>query len=221
MVLNLAHYGLRDAVGDEGDEIGGKLVVAACAHCDGGLEGGVCGAGCAVVVEDRADGFAGSGDLIAATAAGGDAEPVVVDGLVGGDDYIVSLTDLQGQLVCDVGLDGHEVGGEDCEWVAVHGDTEGAVYGRVDEADAVLLSFYYIDPGVFPVVVCGVDVGAVDEDVVRRGGSTLRVLSNLVQCESGYVVPVSDGESTEVDVIVGSSWSIDDHGTNNTVTILG
>jgi hypothetical protein len=132
--------------------------------------------------------------------AGQDAEPVVVFCLVGVDDDIVALSDLERQLIGDKLFDRDKVAGNDSEWVTVHGYSESAIYSGVDKADAVALALNNVDSGVLPVVVYCVDVCAVDQDVFGFRREAL-VLCHLIQGESRSVVPIGDGESTEINVV--------------------
>lgn len=69
------------------------------------------------------------------------AEPVVVGRVgVGGDDDVVALADADEHAVGGVGRDGHEIGGDDGQGVAVEGELEVGVGGDVDEAEEVGLA---------------------------------------------------------------------------------
>jgi hypothetical protein len=112
-------------------------------------------------------------DSVATTRSGLDSEPVVGFRLVGVDNHIVALADLDSQFVGDELFDGDEVAGDDSEWLlmsvraigsfeaiccktymAVHGDMECAIDSGIYEADTVAFALDNVDSGVLPVVVC-------------------------------------------------------------------
>lgn len=70
-----------------------------------------------------------------------------------------------------VRLDRDEIGGDDGHGVADYGDGKGVVGGGVDETETVALSRAEGDLGVVACAVAvGIDVGAVEEDVVAWWG---------------------------------------------------
>lgn len=83
----------------------------------GGFGDGVCGCGVGqgrAFVADYGEDFAGH-EVAAAGGAYVGAEPVVGDGLVGVEDYVVALADSDGDGGGGVGFYGDEVGGYDLE----------------------------------------------------------------------------------------------------------
>ena len=106
-----------DGCGDDGDQRGGRLVGAGVRDGDGlrGWQGGR-GAG----VGDHAVGDA-TETVVGVFAARTDhgTEPVGGDGLVGFDDHVVALADVDFYAACGVWGDGHEIGGDNSHCVVV------------------------------------------------------------------------------------------------------
>lgn len=101
-------------------------------------------------------------------------EPVVARGLIGGDDHIVSLTDVDEEPLCGKGLDGDKVGGHDVHGVTIEGDVHGLIDRHVDQSQSVLFPLCHLDV-VVGSTAGGVFVGAIDQDVVGGGGSPSRL----------------------------------------------
>jgi hypothetical protein len=93
------------------------------------------------------------------------------------------------------------------------------VHGSVDDPDAVLFALGDGHLGIFAATAWAF-VGTVDENVVRERWANLRVLSDLIKCESRGVVVICDGKDTKVLVVVCCGRSIDDHCSKHTITIL-
>jgi len=102
-------------------------------ECGGGW---VTGSG-ACICEDGTLGISVGGlgvGTIALSTTSSCAEPVVASWLVSVDDNFISLSDGNDERVGGVRLNWHEVGGNNCEWMAIEGDVDVLVDASVHES---------------------------------------------------------------------------------------
>lgn len=176
--------------------------------------------GRAGVAEDGGrGGVVGDGDTAKVLAAERGVEPVVAGGLRGVDGHVQALADGEEDGADGHGVDGDEVGGDDGHLVPDEGELEVVLGRRVDDAQAVALAGLKGGDRVGAAAVGRVDVGAIEEDVVRgRGALGPGVDDDLV---GGLVVVVGDGEDAEVDVVRQRSRAVDLDGADDAVAVLG
>lgn len=156
-----------------------------------------------------------------AAATNSRVEPVVLNFLVCFNDHIVALADSHEEAVLADRLDGDEIGSDDGEAVAYQRDSEGVVYGGVDEPETVLFARGQPRLLVLAASAEWIDVFAVEEDVVtrRRTGWNKLGLTQKVICSS--IVPIADNEWAEVNIVVSGRRSVDLDGACNAVAVLG
>lgn len=175
------------------------------------------GGGRAVVADDggRVRVVGGAAE---AGAAKGDVEPVVVDGLARVDGHIVALADADKEAVGCVGVDGHQVGGDDGHGVVDQRHLQVVLDAGVDEPEAVALAWRQADGGVLARARLGVHIGAVDEHVVAGWRAVaLGVEDDLV---GRLVVVVREHQGAQVDVIVEACGPVDLDGADDAVAVL-
>lgn len=99
-------------------------------------------------------------------------EPVVVYGLIGVDDDIITLAHCHEELRLVDGVDGHKVVGDYFERMPDERNRDAVVHACVDEAEEVLLARGQGNPVVFSLAtVCRMDILSAEEDVVAVWGS--------------------------------------------------
>lgn len=151
-------------------------------------------------------------------------EEVVARSLVGGEDDIVSLTNgKQEPTLSSQRLSGNEIGGNDGEVVAIKLDTNGIVHRGVDQSQAMLLALGKSHLGVGSST-CSVLSEAVNKDVVTVWWwcVVLEVgKSDVVDIGCKTVVPITDWERTEINIVIGCCGTIDNNCAGNTHTVLG
>lgn len=118
------------------------------------------------------------------------------------------------------GVDGDEIGGDNGELVPDQRDLEGVVDRGVDDAEEVALVGLEGHAGVGAAWARGVDVGAVEEDVVTWWGGRAGWDQGVLDFVSRAVVPVCDGEDAEVFVVVERGWAVDLDGSYDAVCVL-
>lgn len=151
-------------------------------------------------------------------------EPIVVDILISSDNHIVSLPDSKEDPFSLVWDNRDKIRGQNGEFVPVERDFEVVVYGCVDEAETVGFALFNGGLGVLATSYTASLWGnheTVNQAVVGdRGRSTLVGAVKSVLEDSG-VIPISDGESSEIFIVIGSCRTVDNNRTNNTISVLG
>ena len=216
--------GLRAGVhGDDGDELFvgfvDAFVFVLAAY-------GVWGAGEAVVVHDAFD-VARVVELGAGLLVVG-AHPVVAWFLIGFDEDVVALADVDVEDVGLVGHDGDKVGGDDGELVAIDVELEGRLDGSVDDADQMSLAGLEIHLKARSCLSCAVvrapHVHTVDEASVHDARSVFRSisdgLSEVVLRIDGFVAPILKDSIPSVDIVLGRARAVAGHGAEDTVVGL-
>jgi hypothetical protein len=150
-------------------------------------------------------------------------EEVVARSLVGGEDDIVSLANgKQDPVLSGQGLDGNEISRDDGEVVSIKLNTNGIVDRGVDQSQAVFLALGKSHLGVRSGT-CLVLSQTVHENVVTVWWRCveLKILQcDLVDVVRKTIVPIADGESAKIDIVVRSGRAVDDNSASNTHTIL-
>jgi len=216
--------GLRaGAHGDDGDELFVGFVDAfVCVFAADGVRG----AGEAVVVHNAFD-IARVVELGASLLVVG-THPVVARFLIGLDEDVVALADVD---VEDVGLvrdDRNKVGGDDGELVAIDVELEGRLDGSVDDADQVSLARLEVHlearSCLRSAVVRTPHVHTVDEAGVHDARTVFRCisdsLSKVVLRVDGFVAPILEDSKPSVDVVIRRARTVDGHGAKYTVVCL-
>lgn len=162
--------------------------------------------------------------LVGAQAVGCNvgAEPVVAGRLVGVDHDVVALANRDQEPLGVVRLDRNEIGSHDLHHVVVERNADVVVDRDVDQPQAVLLALLDRDLVVRSAAL-GVLVRSVDENVVsrRRRATILQVLQcDGIDLEGSLVVPVVQHVRSQIDVVVGGGGTIEDHRSNDSVTVL-
>jgi hypothetical protein len=150
-------------------------------------------------------------------------EEVVARSLVGGEDDIVSLANgKQDPVLSGQGLGGNEISRDDGEVVAVKLDTNGIVDRGVDQSQAMFLALGKSHLGIRSGT-CLVLSQTVHENIVtvRWRCVVLEILqSDVVDVVCKTIVPIADGESAKIDIVVRSGRAVDYNSASNTHTIL-
>jgi hypothetical protein len=157
-----------------------------------------------------------------AYAVGVGAEPVIACSLVCSKDNIVALTNADGEVRSGVWIDGHKVGGNDLERVTVEVDSQACVDRGVDQAKPIFLAALDCHFVVCARSTCALG-SAVDQDIVRWWwpATGLAVDECLTSClENCLVVPIAHRHDAKIHVVVGGSWSVDLHRTDDAITVL-
>lgn len=138
------------------------------------------------------------------------AEPVVACSGVGLDEHVDALSDGHQHAVGLVGHNGHKVGADDGEGVAVNGELEVSVNGHVDEPEAVRgagledgleLGAQHAGAGRVRGGRAVVGVGAVDQAAIERGRGA-EDGGGIPEVPDIRVVPVAEEECAKILVIV-------------------
>lgn len=120
------------------------------------------------------------------------AKPVVTDSLVGVNNDVVALTDVDIDRIGGVRLDGNEVGGDDREIVIINRHMEVVVDAGVDQTQTMLLSLL---DGCDMMLAAELSLHrAVNETMVGNRRSSGTVQSADVQCEDRLVEPIGQGQ---------------------------
>lgn len=188
-------------------------------------------------VSDDTEDFARIG--VDAAVANVCSQPVVADGLVGGEDDVGSLANVDVDRCGDVGLDGHKVGGDDGEVVLIDGDDEVVVDPDIDESDAETLALGHFSHMVGAHIV-GSFHRSVDQGGIGHRGpcGTMQGADVVLKCR--VIVPVREGHGAQIrlltmvrnechvstvreetHIVVADSRPIDDDASRNTVSVLG
>lgn len=146
-------------------------------------------------VSDDAEDFARIG--VDAAVANVCSQPVVADGLVGGEDDVGSLANVDVDRCSDVGLDGDKVGGDDGEVVLIDGDDEVVVDPDIDESDAETLALGHFGHMVGAHIV-GSFHRSVDQGGIGHRGpcGTMQGADIVLKCR--VIVPVREGHGAQI-----------------------
>lgn len=131
-------------------------------------------------------------------------------------------------MVARDGLDGDHVGGNNLEGVPYKTDCEGVLEGSVNESKEVFLALGQRLAGVGTTGAIGVDVTAIEENIVagRRGAGKVGnegitgIVDAVGNLENRTIVPVRENEWSKIGVVIGGCGSLDDDGSKNTVSVL-
>lgn len=218
--------GKRGHRGGTGHDRGVSEEVLAAAVGRGDAGGSGVGVGSTRVLEDHG----GTGVVGDAAGAGGEGgvEPVVAHGLVGVDDDVVALADADKDAGCRHGGDGHHVGGDNLEVVVGERKSEGVLDRSVDQAHEVFLPRRERELLVATAGAGGVDILAVEENIVAVGRGARETRDKGVEgivdacCDGvdGREIPVGNLQSTEVNIVVGRGRAADYDGAEHAVAVL-
>ena len=177
-----------------------------------------------VVPNDSRDAF-----RVSVCGAGGNpstSQPVVAGFGVGFDEDVVALPAGNLDAVRCKGLDGHQVVGDDRQVVSVNAELEPPLDGYVGQPQSVRLSRLENNLELLATThtlrIGGASavpgVGAVDKTSFHLGRSTL--LGLVPEGKGLGVGPIAEGDGPEVDVVVGASRAVEDHGPKQALGIL-
>lgn len=154
------------------------------------------------------------------------AHPVIGRGLVGFEDQIITLSDVDDDHVGGVRGDRDEIHGNDLKLVLVDVEDEGGLDGAVEETETVALArlnshleartTYNLRLKILPLVQ------TVDETSVQSGWAAESVGDKLLWSVEGVhwdMAPVLEGNELLV-VVLSSSRAVDDHRTPDTLVGL-
>lgn len=150
-----------------------------------------------------------------------EAKEVVADFLISLDNDFVTLTDVDGQDGCLIGLNGYEVGSDDSELVSVDVELECRLDGTVEKLEQVLLARNKLGRDSVALTcrrtVLGdrVDVHTVDESSVHCSDTSN--LCIVVHVINGNVRPIINDEMASIYIILGGFGSMDIHGSEETL----
>ena len=155
------------------------------------------------------------------------AHPVAAWGLIGLDDDIVTLTNIDVEDVGLVRYDWYKVVRDHSELVAINVELEGRLYRGVDHTEQVLLAWDELltkDEALTSLVgstVGAEDVLTVDETGVEDTWATRREsLSSVVHRVHSCVRPILEDDHTSIDIVVRRVRTMNDHWAEHTLVGL-